>query len=118
MQYLAWRILVGLNERIEISFMLVGHTKFGPDWCFGLVKQRFRRTKVGCLADIAKVVNESATVNTAQLVGTEDGTIIVPQYDWAEHFSTFFRRQAFKGIKCLHHLVFSSSFLGVAMVIL
>ena len=56
MQYLAWRVLAGLNERIEISFMIVGHTKFAPDWCFGLFKQRFRRTKVGCLADIARVV--------------------------------------------------------------
>ena len=52
--------------------MLVGHTKFSRDWCFGLVKQRYRRTKVGCLADIAKVVNESAKVNFGQLVGTED----------------------------------------------
>ena len=47
MQYLTWRVLTGLNKRIEISFMLVGHTKFAPDWCFGLVKQRFRRTRVG-----------------------------------------------------------------------
>ncbi len=116
MQYLAWRVLARLNERIEISFMLVGHTKFAPDWCFGLFKQRFRRTKIGCLADIAKVVNESAMVNFAQLVGTEDGTVIVPQFDWAEYFATFFRRQAFKGIKSLHHLVFSSSTPGIAMV--
>lgn len=113
MQYLAWRVLAGLNER---SFMLVGHTKFAPDWCFGLVKQRFRRTKVGCLADIARVVNESAVVNYAQLVGTEDGTVVVPQYDWASFFSTFFRRQAFRGIKKLHHLVFSHTSPGVATV--
>ena len=45
MQYLAWRVMTGLNKRIEISFMMVGHTKFAPDWCFGLLKQRFRRTK-------------------------------------------------------------------------
>ncbi len=105
--------MAGLNNRIEISFLLVGLTKFVPDWCFGLFKQRFRRTKVGCLADIVKVVNESAVVNHAQLVGTEDGTVIVPQYDWAEYFDTFFKRQAFKG---LHHLVFSTSTPGCAMV--
>ncbi len=116
MQYLTWRVLAGLNDRIEISFMLVGHTKFAPDWCFGLFKQRFRRTKVGCLADIAKAVNDSAVVNFAQLVGREDGTTVVPQYDWAEFFGTFFKRNAFAGIKSLRHLVFSSSTPGIATV--
>ena len=55
--------------------MMVGHTKFAPDWCFGLVKQKFRRTKVGCLNDIVKVVEESAAVNFAQLVGNEDVSV-------------------------------------------
>ena len=32
MQYLAWRVMTGLNQRIEISFMMVGHTKFAPDY--------------------------------------------------------------------------------------
>ena len=109
MQYLTWRVLAGLNDKIEISFMLVGHTKFAPDWCFGLLKQRFRRTKVGCLADIARVVNESSEVNHAQLVGREDGTTIVPQYDWASFFTPYFKKTAFKGIKTLHHLIFSQS---------
>lgn len=35
------------------------------------------------MADIAKVVNTSAVVNHAELVGNEDGTV---QYDWAESF--------------------------------
>ena len=56
MQYLAWRVLVGLHRTITISFLIVGHTKFSPDWCFGLFKQKFRRTKVSCLDDIVKVV--------------------------------------------------------------
>jgi hypothetical protein len=56
----AWRVMTGLNE---ISFTLVGHTKFTPDWCFGLLKQKFGRTKVGCLQDIGRVVNDSAAWN-------------------------------------------------------
>ena len=32
MQYLVWRVLTGLNTKIEMSFMVVGHTKFAPDW--------------------------------------------------------------------------------------
>ena len=116
MQYLAWRVLAGLNKKIEISFMLVGHTKFAPDWCFGLVKQMFRVTTVGCLDDMVKLVNDSATVNYAQLVGREDGTILVHQYDWASFLNPYFKRQAFEGLKSLHHLVFSSEHPGKVMV--
>ena len=116
MQYMAWRVLAGLNKSIEISFLLVGHTKFAPDWCFGLLKRRFRRANVGCLQDIVDVTNSSAEVNHAQLVANEDGTVIVPQYDWANFFAPFFKRNAFAGIKALHHLKFSSSRPGEAMV--
>ena len=62
MQYLAWRVMTGLNKKITLSFMVVGHTKFSPNWCFGLFKQTFRRTKVGCLDGIARVVENSVTV--------------------------------------------------------
>ena len=83
MQYFLWRVMAGLNKHIEISFMLVGHTKFAPDWAFGLLKQKFRRMPVGCLDDMVKVVQQSASINKAQLVGLEDGTTIVKQCDWA-----------------------------------
>ena len=46
LEYLAWRVLAGLHDEIELSFLVVGHTKFSPDWCFGLFKRAFRRTKV------------------------------------------------------------------------
>ena len=47
MYYLMWRVLTGLHKEVKISFLPVGHTKFAPDWCFGLLKQRFLRTKIG-----------------------------------------------------------------------
>ena len=63
-----WRVLVGLHEEITLSFLLVRHTKFAPDWCFGLYKQKYRKTVVGCLDDIKEVVVEkSADVNYTQL---------------------------------------------------
>ena len=49
-------VAVGLHKEITISFLLVGHTKFSPDWCFGLFKQLYRKTKVGSIDDIAEVV--------------------------------------------------------------
>ena len=80
MYYLMYRILAGLHDEIVVSFLPVRHTKFSPDWCFGLFKRHFRRCRVGCLDDIVKVVNESAKPNVAQLVGSQDGELIVPMY--------------------------------------
>lgn len=116
MQYLAWRVIVGLNDKITLSFMVVGHTKFSPDWCFGLFKQTYRRHKIGCLDDIVKAVETSALVNHAQLVGKEDGTVLVQTYNWAEYFDEPFRQRALKGIKTMHHLTFTREKPGIVVV--
>ena len=74
LHYLAWRVLCCLHKDITHSFP-----------CRRIVvlvsKKRLRKTKVGSLAEIARVVEELAKVNTAQLCGTEDGQVIVPTYD-------------------------------------
>ena len=116
MQYLMWRVFVGLNVEIKMSFLLVGHTKFAPDWCFGLFKRLFRKTKVGCLDDIAAVVEQSATINHPQLVGTHDGTILVPFYNWSEFFDSHMAQTALKGISQMHHFRFSAFNPGVVFV--
>ena len=116
MEYVAWRVLSGLNKSITLSFLIVGHTKFSPDWCFGLFKQLYRRTKIGCLDDIARVVEKSAEANHAQLVGTQDGRVLVPTYDWAEFFDAPFRQRALKGIKAMHHLRFTDTKPGYVFV--
>ena len=86
-QYLAWRVMTNQHSNITLSFLPVGHTKFSPDWCFGLFKRQYRRTKVGSLQNIAKVVNTSAKCNVAQLVSREDVTTIVPTLDWTNFFA-------------------------------
>ena len=101
MQYLAWRVMTGLHKEITLSFLVVGHTKFSPDWCFGLFKRRFRRTKVGTLTDIAQVVQESAIVNVPQICGTEDQRVVVPTYNWKVELSSKFR--TIPHIKSYHH---------------
>lgn len=53
--YLMWRVLTGQHDEITLSFLPVGHTKFFPDAGFGMLKRKFRSTKVGCLTDIASV---------------------------------------------------------------
>ena len=74
-----------------------------PDWCFGLFKRAFKRTKVGCLDDLVKVCEGSAKVNKSQLVGTQDGTVVVPTYNWSAFFQPFFKANPFKGLKKLHN---------------
>jgi len=94
--------------------MISRHTKFAPDWCFGLLKQRYRRSEVSTLADIADVVNSSTVVgiNHAEIVGRENGQVNVPTFDWQMYFHTFCR--PFPGIKAVHHfrfqLIFQASF--------
>ena len=85
------------------SFLPVGHTKFAPDSCFGLLKQKLRKTSVNDLNEIALTINKSANVNTAQLVGTEDGQVIVPTYNWQKLLSPFFRK--FPSIKKWHKFI-------------
>ena len=101
LQYLSWRVITGRNQQITISFLPTGHTKFSPDWCFGLFKQKFRRTEIGCLEDLARCIEASASVNKAQLVGTSSGEILVPTYNWAEYLGQYFEKIKF--ITKYHH---------------
>ena len=46
-------------------------------------------------------MNESAVSNAAQVVGYEDGRVMVPIRDWQAFLSPY--GKAVKGIKSLHH---------------
>ena len=116
MYYLMWRVLIGLHNEIKISFLPVGHTKFAPDWCFGLMKQKFRRTKVGDLDDIANCVSWSSRVNVPQLIGSLDGTVFVPMYNWSGFFEQYTIKTALKGISHMHHFRFTADAPGSVFV--
>ena len=116
MFYMMYWILCGLHDDIKVSFLPVGHTKFSPDWCFGLLKRHFKRSKVGCLDDIVRVVNESATPNIAQLVGSQNGEMIVPMYDWSTYFDDKTIKTALKGITQMYHFHFSNEHPGKVIV--
>ena len=79
-------------------------------------KRTAELSKIGCLDDIVRVVETSAVVNHAQLVGTQDGRVLVPTYDWAKFFDKPFRQKALSGIKSMHHLTFSKDLPGTAFV--
>ena len=59
-------------------------------------------TKFGCLADLERVVDESAEANVPQMVGTQLGEVIVPMYIWLDMFAGHSRK--LKNIKRYHHL--------------
>jgi len=111
--YLLWRCCLGLHEEITLNFLVTGHTKFAPDWCFGLFKQAFRRTPVSSLADIACVVNNSTVsgINVAQLVGHESGQSFVPCKNWQKFLESSFK--PLPQIKAYHHFRFSAREPGI-----
>ena len=109
--YYMWRAMSGLHEEINYHFLLPGHTKFAPDWCFGLLKQRTRRTFISSLFDIATSVEESASVNVAELVGLHNGTVLVPCYDWTTFLGLYFKK--FPQIKSYYHFRFHKDHPGI-----
>jgi len=87
-EYLVWTIITGLSTTCELSFMIPGHTKFSPDRFFGMIKQKYRHTKVDSLSQLADVVNSSrvGTNNMAYVIGHDD-TKPFTYYNWTEFCS-------------------------------
>ena len=60
-------MIVGLNEEIELSFMRVGHTRCFVDGAFGLLKQRYRKSDIDTVQQLADATDQSAAFNKAVL---------------------------------------------------
>lgn len=58
--YLAWRAINNLHESIRNSFLIAGHTKFGPDHCFGITKRSYKVSHVSLLYEFARMVKSSS----------------------------------------------------------
>eukprot|EP00731_Ephydatia_muelleri_P009249 Em0004g1587a len=59
MWYLAWRVITGQHDTIQLNLMLPGHTKFRPDSYFGLFKKYYRRQDhVDDMDDLADCVRQ------------------------------------------------------------
>ena len=82
---------MGRNTSVTASFTSRQH-KILPDSCFGLVKRKFRRTVVKSIYDIVDKFEKSSTINVAQLIGTLQGEVLVPTYNWTRHLAPDFRR--------------------------
>ncbi|XP_033103474.1 uncharacterized protein LOC117106237 isoform X2 [Anneissia japonica] len=114
--YLMWRTLTGQHKSVQLRFLIAGHTKFSPDWGFGLIKQAYRRREVFSVDDMVDVVRDSTKsgVNIPQLVMDKDGNMTVPIYNWQNFFQTTFKK--LKGILSYHHFRFDSNSPGSVFV--
>ena len=97
---------MNLHHTITYSILVAGHTKFAPDHCFGLIKKAYKVNYVSSLYKFARLVETSSSgVNKAQLVGTHDGKVIVPVYDWISFLGQYFKK--LPNITKFHHFCFS-----------
>ena len=114
-QYLAWRVITGLSSSCELSFMIPGHTKFSPDRFFGMIKRKYRRTKLDSLNQLAEVVNTSTLEcrNTAYIIG-HDTIKPFSYFNWSDFLKTYFSTVA--KITTYHHFRFCDTAPGVVIV--
>lgn len=92
-QYLMYRILTGLHSEIELSFLVVGHTKFSPDGYFGLIRRYYRRSKIYTYHQLVHAIEMSSkNHNTCQTYS--DPLTNQPQIiyrDWSSWLSKYFK---------------------------
>ena len=108
--YYLWRVMTGLQCTVECNLLLAGHTKFSPNRCFRLVKQKTRKTFIPLLFEIVRVVEDSASVNVAEFVGLHSGTVLILTYNWMLYLETLFRMVP--QLKTYHHFCFDNDFPG------
>nr|XP_034320612.1 uncharacterized protein LOC117687723 [Crassostrea gigas] len=112
--YGMWRVMTGLHESVEFSMMEAGHTKFNPDWHFGLWKVKWRHSNVKTLAEIAASVLKSSRNghNVPQLV--DDPVAPLFFYDWATFFKRIFK--PIPSLKSYHHFRMDKDHPGIVFV--
>lgn len=57
--YLSWVVCIGREKRVELDFMIPGHTKNVCDGRFGLVKRLLRRRDVVVPEEMMKVIENT-----------------------------------------------------------
>ena len=112
--YFGWRVLMGLNTSCSISFMIPGHTKFGPDWFFGLLKRKYRKTRVSSVDQIVSVVRDSTVDGQNQSYVVNQSVPDFHYYNWSEHFFRFF--SVIPNITNYHNFFFSSDHPGTVIL--
>lgn len=107
-QYLMYRVLTGLHDKINLSFLIVGHTKFSPDGYFGLIKQHYRKSQVYTFEQLANIVESSSKNGYNVCVGASEKKAPPIVYrDWTSWLSQYFT--VLKGISNYHHFTITKN---------
>lgn len=78
-----WYVLVCFM-RLNLTFLVAGHTQNVCDGAFGFIKRRLRRTNVLCAADMRKVI-DNGTSSTVAISGAD-----VKWVNWKEFLAGVF----------------------------
>jgi len=115
LQYLLYRTLVGLHDKIRLSFMIVGHTKFAPDGYFGLIKHRYRRSSVYTYDQLADLIDRSTENghNICQRYQNASGNPNFEYRDWSKWLSKYFKK--LPNITKYHHFSIDKNKPGVVI---
>ena len=115
LHYLLHRTMKGLHKKIELSFMLVGHTKFAPDAYFGLLKKKYRRLKVYTYKQIVEVINSSTegNYNVCHSYRNVAGSISFKYRKWSIWLNKYFHK--LPGISQYHHFAMNADNPGVVI---
>ena len=102
-QYLTWRTMTGKNEPVQISFMVVGHTKFAPDRFY---EEAVQALFVSTLDEMQELVRKSmiSGQNIPQVTKHMDGRKPVNWYDWKSYFCNLYK--TIPNITTHHHFRF------------
>ena len=84
--------MAGLHDNIELSFMIVGHTKFAPDGYFGLIRKYYRHSNIYTFEDLVETIVSSSENghNTCQFSENLDTTKQLVYRDWSPWLLKFF----------------------------
>jgi hypothetical protein len=117
LQYLLYRVLAGQHTRIEMSFLIVGHTKFSPDGYFGLIRRRYRRSRVYTYDQLVSVIENSSSAghNLCQRYDGHDKVELNITYrDWSGWLKKLFRK--LPNITSYHHFKIDNEIPGLIRV--
>ena len=79
-----------------------------------MIKKKTSLTYLSSLYDIAKCIieaNEKSSMNYPELVGLENGTVLIPTYDWKTFLDKYFKDLSL--IKSKHHIRTNSTDIGL-----
>ena len=117
LQYLMYRVLTGLHDRIELSFMVVGHTKFAPDGYFGLIKKKYRRSNVYTYDQMANVIETStanSNSNVCQRYRLTTTKTCIKYRDWPSWLGKYFTK--LPNITRYYHFIIDKQKPGIVTV--